>query len=291
LKELQKICVVGLGFLGGSISQTIRQRLGRVKVVGYSHRAATRARAGDLGVADVIADELADGVADADLIILATPIFTFEKYFADLSKKARDGAIVTDVGSTKVAPHAWADGQLDGRLHYVGSHPVAGSEQRGVEYSRDDLLDRARCIVTATSATNRRGLATVKRFWAALGCVVQVMSPIEHDRIFANISHLPHVLAASLVNASDREQMKLAGKGFLDSTRIASGPATVWTDVVMANSRNIADGIDRFIAELSRLQTAIYDENRQEIQAILADARRKRAALVKYKIRKKELLS
>jgi prephenate dehydrogenase len=117
------------------------------------------------------------------------------------------------------------------------------------------------------------------------------MSPVEHDRIFANISHLPHVIAAGLVNASNDEDMKSAGKGFLDSTRISSGPASIWTDVLLANRENIADGLDRAIVELSKLQAAIREGKREQITELLETARRKRAALVKYKIRKKELLS
>jgi prephenate dehydrogenase len=117
------------------------------------------------------------------------------------------------------------------------------------------------------------------------------MSPAEHDRVFANISHLPHVMAAGLVNASDNDDMRFAGKGFLDSTRISSGPASIWTDVLLANRANVADGLDRAIAELSKLQMAIREGEREQITELLEAARRKRAALVKYKIKKKELLS
>ena len=117
------------------------------------------------------------------------------------------------------------------------------------------------------------------------------MNPVEHDRVFANISHLPHVMAAGLVNASDEDDMMFAGKGFLDSTRIASGPPTIWTDVLLANRENIADGIDRAIAELSKLRAAIRSGKRRQIEQLLEAARRKRATLVKYKIRKKELPS
>jgi prephenate dehydrogenase len=117
------------------------------------------------------------------------------------------------------------------------------------------------------------------------------MDPQEHDRIFANISHLPHLIAAGLVNASDGEDMKFAGKGFLDSTRIASGPATVWTDVLLANNGNLAAAVDRVLAELTKLQKAVREKDRKGIEALLEAARRKRASVVKYKIRKKELLS
>lgn len=261
-----------------------------VVVVGYSHRAATRRRAKALGIASRVVGDLAAAVRTTDLVILATPIFTFEQYFRELAGMVPPGCIVTDVGSTKLLPHQWADQKLGNAARYVGSHPIAGSEQRGVEFARDDLFDQARCILTTTEGTDRGATRTLKEFWAALGCIVRVMNPVEHDRVFANISHLPHVMAAGLVNASDEEDMKFAGKGFLDSTRISSGPASIWTDVVLANRENIADGIARAIAELSKLQGAIRDGKRERITELLETARRKRATLVKYKIRKKELL-
>ena len=290
MQQLRNISVVGLGLLGGSIALAARQRLPGIRVIGYSHRAPTRAKARDLGVGTEIVDDLAAAVGAADLVILATPIFTFEEYFAQIARHVCARCIVTDVGSTKLMPHQWAERQLDKRARYVGSHPVAGSEQKGVEFARDDLFYQARCILTATQTTDRAAVKSLKTFWSALGCSIQVMDPVEHDRIFANISHVPHVLAAGLVNASDGDDMKFAGKGFLDSTRIASGPPTVWTDVLMANSENIANGIDRTITELQRLQKAIRSNAREEIERLLAAAQEKRSALVKYKIRRKELL-
>jgi prephenate dehydrogenase len=277
--------------LGGSITLAVRQHIPGTTVVGYSHRAATRRKAKALGAATEIVADLAAAVTAADLIILATPIFTFEGYFRELARLIRPDCIVTDVGSTKRLPHAWAESTLAGRGRYVGSHPVAGSEQRGVEFARDDLFDQACCILTTTRATDRAAVRALRIFWSALGCSVQTMSPGEHDRIFANISHLPHVMAAGLVNTNTDGDMRFAGKGFLDSTRIASGPATVWTDVLLANRTNIAAGIDRAMAQLARLQAAIRKGDRRKIKELLEKARRKRATLVRYKIRKKELLS
>jgi prephenate dehydrogenase len=291
VKSLRQVCVIGLGLLGGSVSLAVRQHIPGTKVVGYSHRAATRRKAKALGTATEIAADLEAAASAADLVILATPIFTFEPYFTELSRIIPHGCVVTDVGSTKVLPHLWAQNRLNTRARYVGSHPIAGSEQRGVEFARDDLFDQVQCILTITPATDRSAVKMLKSFWSALGCSVQTMSPAEHDRIFANISHLPHVMAAGLVNASDDADMRFAGKGFLDSTRIASGPPTVWTDVLLANRENIANGIDRAMAQLSRLQAAVRNGSREEIEQLLESARKKRAALVKYKIRKKELPS
>jgi len=291
VNELRQVSIIGLGLLGGSVALAVRQRMPGTAVIGYSHRLATRRRAKSLGVVTETAGNLKAAAAEADLVVLATPIFTFERYFTELSQFAPHGCIITDVGSTKVLPHAWAEKHLAGHVRYVGSHPVAGSEQRGVEFARDDLFDQARCILTTTPTTNRSAVKTLRGFWSMLGCSVQVMSPTDHDRVFANISHLPHVMAAGLVNASAEDEMMFAGKGFLDSTRIASGPPTIWTDVLLANRANIADAIDRAITELSRLRAAIRGGQRQQIEQLLEAARRKRATLVKYKIRKKELPS
>jgi len=290
LKELGQISVVGLGLLGGSVALAIRHRMPDLTVVGYGHRSATRRKARDLAVATTIADDLTSAVAQADVVILATPIFTFEKYFAELAPLVRPDCIITDVGSTKVLPHRWAQEHLDGRVAYVGSHPIAGSEQSGIEFARDDLFDDSRCILTASSKPNRAAMTALKRFWTALGCRVATMTPVEHDRVFSNISHLPHLIATGLVNASDRDDMKFAGKGFLDSTRIASGPASIWTDVLLANADNLTAGIDRVLVELSEMNEAVKAKDAKKIEALLDKARRKRAALVNYKIRKKELL-
>ncbi len=272
------------------MSLAIRQSAPAVKVVGYSHRPATRKKARDSALATEVVDDLSAAVAESDLVILATPIFTFAAYFEQMSKALRPGCIVTDVGSTKILPHVWAEQRLDKGVYYVGSHPIAGSEQRGLEFARDDLFARARCILTTTPRTHRPAVRVLKNFWSSLGCHVLTLSPQEHDRIFADISHLPHAIAAALVNASDPTDMKFAGKGFLDSTRIASGPSGIWTDVFMANDKNLVRGIDRIIASLTRMRQVIHKKDRRGIEAQLEAARKKRAALVQFKIKKKELL-
>ena len=143
MRELKQITVVGLGLLGGSITLTVLRTFAGVKAVGYSHRSVTRRKARRLAVATEIADDIRKSVSNADLVILATPIGTFEKIFGEISDALPSGCIVTDVGSTKVLPHQWAAKKLSETVHYVGSHPIAGSEQGGVEFARDDLFERA----------------------------------------------------------------------------------------------------------------------------------------------------
>jgi prephenate dehydrogenase len=291
MKDLRQITVVGLGLLGSSISLAVLRSFSRAKVIGYTHRPSTRTKARGLSVSTEVVDCLKSSVSCADLVILATPIATFEKIFSEIADALPSGCIVTDVGSTKVLPHRWAAGKLPKRARYIGSHPIAGSEQRGIEFARDDLFDGAMCIMTTTKKSNRQAVQTLKSFWSKLGCSVRLMTPAEHDRIFANVSHVPHITAAALINANDNEELKFAGKGFIDTSRIASGPANIWTDVLLTNINNTTRGIDKIIAELEKLKKAIKKENKREIEKLLEKARTKRATLIKYKYKKKELIS
>ncbi len=290
MKDLKQITVVGLGLLGGSITLAVLRSFPKVKVVGYSHRASTRTKAKKLAVADKIVDDIRESVLAADLVILATPINTFEEIFNMISKSLPDGCIVTDVGSTKVQAHRWAGKKLPETVHYAGSHPIAGSEQRGVAFARDDLFDGTVCILTKTDKTNRGAVQILRKFWSQLGCRVEIMTPAEHDRIYANVSHLPHVAAAALINANSADELRSAGQGFIDTSRIASGPSNIWADVLLTNANNVTKGIDKVAGELMKLKKAIKDGDKRKIEKLLDAAREKRAAMIKYKIKKKELL-
>ena len=279
-----------MGLLGASITSAILRSLSGAKSYGFSHRASTREKSRKIGVADEISETLTECVSGADVVILASPICTFEDIFKQIAKDLKPGCIVTDVGSTKSLPHKWAQKTLPKNVHYVGSHPIAGSEKRGVEFARDDLLFGATCIITKTPKTNTAAARTLKKFWTDLGCKVKVMTPVEHDKIFAAVSHVPHITAAALVNATDLDQMNFAGKGFMDTSRIASGPENVWADILMTNSTNSARGIARVIKQLEKLKDAIAAKDEKKIQKLLSDARNKREALIEHKMKSKELL-
>jgi prephenate dehydrogenase len=290
LKELKQITVIGMGLLGGSITLGVSRTLPGVKAMGYSHRESTRQKSRESAVASEISDDIKASVRQADIVILATPIYTFEEVFDEIRDALPDGCIVTDVGSTKLLPHRWAEKRLPKKVCYVGSHPIAGSEQRGVEFARDDLFDQTKCIITTTSKTNRQAVNVLKKFWAGLGCIVKEMSPAEHDRVYANISHVPHAMAVSLVNASNAEELEFAGKGFSDTTRIASSPANIWADILLSNAKNTIKGIDKVIAELRKLKKVIKAGDKKQIETLLEKARDKRNAMITNKINKKELL-
>lgn len=290
MKELKQISVIGLGLLGGSITLAVSRSFPSVKTVGFSHRPSTRRKAIKLSVAHQVVDNMPDAVARADIVILATPIYTFEDIFSQIADYLPDGCIVTDVGSTKVLPHRWAEKCLPKRVHYVGSHPVAGSEQRGVEFARDDLFDKALCVLTVTKNTDRTSVEVLKNFWMKLGSVVRILKPAEHDKIFADISHLVHLTAASLVNASRQKDLQFAGKGFIDTSRVASGPVNIWSDIILANADNVSAGIDCLIAELTKLKKSITKKDRRHLEKLLENARNKRNAMIQEKMEKGELL-
>lgn len=290
MAKLHQVSVIGMGLLGASITLAVSRISPKILTVGFAHRALTRKKARQLEVAGEVVGDLKSCVRDADLVILATPIRLFECLFLEIKKYAKPRVIITDVGSTKRFAHKWADGTLGKSNLYVGSHPIAGSEKQGVEYARDDLFDRARCIVTKTRTTSPPALELVSDFWRSLGCIVEIMSPAQHDRIFCNVSHLPHATAASLVNATHAAELRLCGKGFIDTSRVASGPENIWADIFLTNRQNTIYGIDRLIRELKRFQSAVKNQDRKKLERFLLAARKKRARMIEQKMKNKELL-
>ncbi|MBN2211140.1 MAG: prephenate dehydrogenase/arogenate dehydrogenase family protein [Sedimentisphaerales bacterium] len=287
--KLEKISVLGLGLLGGSLGLAVDRAYPQVRRVGYSHRAVTREKALEAGAVDEIRDTVACAVAEADMVVLASPIGTFAELMEEMAEHLPAGCLVTDVGSTKVLPVRWARRNLPKRVVFIGSHPMAGSEQRGMEFARADLFDDAHCIITPTKGTPAVRVEQLKAFWQALNMRVEVMTPAVHDRVLARISHLPHVLAAALMNHSAMGDMLLCGKGFLDTTRIASGPAGVWRDILLSNAEHTDKAIDQLIGQLQMWQKKLRQGDEKAIYQLLEKARVTRNELVERKLTRKEL--
>lgn len=289
IKELESVSIIGLGLLGGSLGLAVARSFPRVRRVGYSHRELTRQKALDTGVVDRICPTVPEAVAGAQLVILAGPIGTFADLMRKMHGQLPQGCVITDVGSTKVVPVRLGEKIFDKNVSFVGSHPMAGSEQRGVEFARADLFDDAHCIITPTSRSQKNTITFLTQFWQTLGMRICTMSPAEHDRVLARISHLPHILAMALVNCSDAQQMLLCGKGFLDTTRIASGAPGVWRDILAANAAHTAAAIAKLIKELSRVQKNLEQGKDHAILKMLTNAQVRRDELVKQKLIRKEL--
>src|SRR5688572_3331450 len=185
----QRISILGVGLLGGSIGLAAKSRITDCEIVGYGHRRATLDRALEVGAIDRAAEQLSTAVSESDLIILCTPVGLFQPILQEISGALTRGAVVTDVGSTKRSVVADAERILPASVQFVGSHPMAGSEKRGVEYARADLFQNALCITTPTSRTNPDALETVEGLWRDIGMRVTRVAPDEHDRLLAEVSH------------------------------------------------------------------------------------------------------
>jgi prephenate dehydrogenase len=267
------VAIVGVGLIGGSVGLAIRQRgLGR-RVVGIGHRQASLDRALALGAVDEVTLDIAAGVASADLTLLATPVGVM----VDLAEAAKShvprGSLVTDVGSTKAQLVRELEAVAGDRFHYVGSHPMAGSEKRGVEEASPGLFDGALCFVTPTSCTHPRALALVTELWQALGARVRVMDPGEHDRVVALASHLPHLVAAALVNATTPDALNCIGTGFRDTTRVASGDPRLWADVCLQNRERLLGALRSFGDQLRTLRDILGRGAEPELLAWLENAK------------------
>lgn len=259
LDAIGQVTVVGTGLLGGSIGLGLKKAGFAGRIVGVGRRQSTVRRAGERGCIDAGYTTLVEAVAEAresaqgtvHLLVLATPLSTFDAIFDELNRMDLAGTIITDVGSTKQQVCQSAAQRLGEPHRFVGSHPMAGSEQHGPDYARADLFVGCPCILTPEAHTSREAQDTVEAVWRALGMRLVHMTPQEHDRQVALISHLPHAVASLLVSLAQRgESLRIASSGFRDTTRVASGDPRVWADIFSANRRAVSEAIDALYREL-----------------------------------------
>ena len=245
------VAILGPGLLGGSLALALAERglAKRLMIYARSPRALDEIRLA--GVNAELTQNPSEAVRDADVVILCIPI----EHMAGLVTEFRDAlkptALVTDVGSVKGSVVRDIEPLLEGRALWIGSHPMAGSEQTGFAAARADLFDGASVILTPTEATHRDAERLASQFWTALGANLAILAPEKHDQAIAAISHVPHVLAAALVNhAVAHGDLNLAGGGFRDTTRIASGSPELWAEILFANREAVAQSLRSFIDHL-----------------------------------------
>jgi prephenate dehydrogenase len=280
--RFRKITIVGVGLLGGSLGLAVKRRRLAREVVGYVRRAASVVECRKRRAVDLATRDLRDAVANADLVILCTPLAQMPSLTRELLPALKHGAIVTDVGSVKAGVVRGLESLIHrAGAHFIGSHPMAGAEKTGVAAARADLFEGAACVVTPTKRSNPAALQKVERFWKGVGGRVLRLKPEVHDALVSRSSHLPHVVAATLANlvldpAYPKTQAALCANGFRDATRIASGSPEMWRDIVLANKRNLRHSLGNFIGELRRLQRALQKEDEKRIAGLLERAKRRR---------------
>lgn len=290
MENLERVAIVGVGLLGGSIGHALRAAGFAGRRVGIGRRMASLEKALSCEAVDEVSLDPADGVQGAEVVILCTPISQFDVMIRRMRPGLRRGAYITDVGSTKAGVARTARRLLPAKVRFVGSHPMAGSEKTGVEFARADLFDRALCIVTPTKQTPAATVRWMRRFWESIGATTTVMDPKRHDMLLARVSHLPHALATALVHLSLRDgAIDVAGPGFADMTRVASGDPGMWTDILRTNRAATVKAIDRLIAELNRLREQLTDEDGEALCDWLTAGKQARDEWILNRYRKKVL--
>lgn len=272
-----------MGLLGGSLCMAMRRLHDCPTVVGYAHRHATVLRVREMNLAHEVTDDLGEAVRGADLIILCTPVGSFEAILKDISPHLSPGAVVTDVGSTKRTVCELAKRHLPKGISFVGSHPMAGGERGGAHNARSDLFVDAPVILTPCGENGERdaALAAVAEFWEALHCRLVYLDPNVHDALVGSVSHLPHATAAMLVTLQSLPALELSGAGYRDSTRIAQGDPDLWRDIFMDNRDHITTGLKKLRDETDYLISLLEKSDGPGIRDYLASAAIKRGAPIR----------
>ena len=281
------LAVVGLGLIGSSILQAVRGRGLATRTIGSDQSETVCARAMDLGLADLICQPSADALADADLIILSVPLGAMHSAAAVFAGHLKPGAIITDVGSSKRSVMTDVVAVLPDNVHFVPGHPIAGTEQSGPDAGFAELFDGRWCILTPDASTDQGALRTVASLWRAMGSHIEEMDAPHHDLVLATTSHLPHLIAYSIVGtAADLEEVtrseviKFSAGGFRDFTRLAASDPVMWRDVCLKNKDAILEMLARFPEDLSAMQKFVRTEDGNALLDLFTRTRAVRRSII-----------
>jgi len=291
------IVILGLGLIGGSLARALRRSGFSRRFIGHGHRETSLLRGVELGVIDEYTLDLDEAIARADILVICTPTLTAARMLEQILPRLvgrAGGPVVTDVASVKGSLRDAAvavAGTMPPQL--VLAHPIAGSEHSGVEASSADLFVAHRVILTPVTANDPAAVNLVRAMWHSTGAEVVDMTVEQHDSVLAATSHLPHMLAYTLVDAlsssaSSDEIFRCAAGGFRDFTRIASSDPVMWRDIALANKTALLEAIDLFSAHLARLRGAVRDENADELLNTFERAKRARDEFAALLARRRE---
>jgi len=264
VKQFNRLALIGFGLIGGSIARAARAQGLVGEIIATARSEQTRARVSELGLADAVVESNAEAVVGADLVILCIPVGACGAVAQEIAPHLAHGAIVSDVGSVKgaivrdMAPH------LPPHAHFIPAHPVAGTEHSGPDSGFAELFINRWCILTPSEGADPDAVERLRTFWAALGARVEIMTAEHHDLVLAITSHLPHLIAYTIVGTADElaqvtssEVIKFSAGGFRDFTRIAASDPTMWRDVFLSNKDAVLEMLGTFNEDLSKLTRAI----------------------------------
>lgn len=272
----RKVTIIGVGLIGASCALALKDR-GLCEIVsGYGRSERNLREARELGMIDEYSLKIGKACEQADLVILATPVGLFKKLIYEIRDNLKGNAIITDVGSVKGSLAHEMEALMPESVYYVGSHPIAGSEKSGFNHASANLFDKSQCIVTPTSRSNEIAVRKIISMWEAFGAAVEIIDPVLHDEIFAAVSHLPHIIAYTLVNTLDdssAEYLKYAGPGLKDTTRIALSSPELWRDISLLNGSNLITLIERFRNNLDLIASLIRNSDASGLEREFSKAR------------------
>jgi prephenate dehydrogenase len=283
--EFKEVCIVGLGLIGGSFALNLKLRgfPGRITAVDINPEAIEKGLELEVIDSGSIKHSIA---ADADLIVLSVPVGVYRQVLQQLKPYISENAVVTDLGSVKGHLVYMCEEILKGVVPFVGGHPIAGTEKSGVENAVENLFSGAKFIVTPTENTNREALRKVVSLWRKLESEVIEMDPFYHDKVFAAVSHLPHVVAYSIVDAIDKlsndlgtDLFQLTGGGFRDFTRIARSDPIMWRDICIENRENLLKALKTFKASIEKAEGLIEKADKEELKDFFEKSKEKRSSV------------
>ena len=251
-----RIAILGVGLLGASFALALKKNGLCGSITGYGRNRENLLKAKERNIIDSFEQDPAAASRDADLIMLSTPVGSFLDLTKLIAPALKKGAVLTDVGSVKGRLVREIEKIIPEHANYIGGHPIAGSDRSGIDAANPGLFRNAKCIITPTEHSNADALEKIEGLWKALGSDILILNPEEHDRIYASVSHLPHLVAYAMVNTvadMDRSYLDFSGKGFMDATRIASSSEELWNDICLLNRDNLVEVLAVFQKNLDML--------------------------------------
>lgn len=282
---IQKLVVVGVGLIGGSLALALRRAGAVRKIIGVGRSQTNLKKAIEAGVVDAVAAQIDEAARDADMIVLATPVNTISHCLNQLSSDLASKVVITDVGSVKAdIMHAAKKSLAGGYMNFVPGHPVAGREQSGIDAVRADLFDNHKVVLTPDHETDAKAISLVSSMWEATGASIIFMDQQEHDAVLSLTSHLPHILSYAMMNylisAENTERhYEMAAGGFYDFTRTASSDPEMWRDISLMNRRRLLHDIQKFQNQLEEIASMIRGGEEQQLQQLFEDARLARSLI------------
>ena len=278
----ESVTIVGAGLIGASVGLALRERELAKSVIGVGRRTSTLRKARQRGAVTSATTDLSRGVRDSQMIVICTPVERIAAFVLEAAKHCPPGALITDAGSTKLEIVRAVDAALkniSNQVAFVGSHPMAGSEKTGPSHAQANLFEGRVAVVTPSKQTSEGAAEQVERFWQLLGSKVVRMSPKDHDRAVAAISHMPHLVASALAAATPAEELLLASTGWLDTTRIAGGDPELWRQILVENRGGVLKSLDKFEKVLASLRRALERDDQEKLLQLLAAGKQRRDSL------------